>query len=86
MKATHAAGLVLAAWYLMVAPTSNGKTNVDAPMNQWKQSGPYDSSEECEATRKQIVAIASGVGSKAPPGSVWAKCVSADDPSLKKSQ
>jgi hypothetical protein len=84
MKSLHAAGLVLAAWYLMVAPTTNGKTRVDAPMSQWKQSGPYDSSEECEATRKQIVAIAGGVGSKAPPGSVWAKCLSADDPSLKK--
>ena len=83
MKATHALGLVVAAWYLMVAPTSNGKTNVDAPLNQWKQSGPYDSAGDCEATKKQIVAIAAGVGSKAPPGSVWAKCVSADDPTLK---
>jgi hypothetical protein len=84
MKPFHAVGLALAAWYLMVAPTTNGKTDVTAPMNKWKQSGPYDDSVECEATRKQIVAIATGVGSKAPTGSVWAKCVSADDPSLKK--
>jgi hypothetical protein len=84
MKVTHAAGLLLAAWYLMVAPAGEGRIKVDAPMNQWKQSGPYDSMNECEATRKQIVAIAGGVGSKAPPGSVWAKCVSADDQSLKK--
>jgi len=84
MKLPHAAGLLLAAWYLMVAPTTNGKTNVDAPMSQWKRSVPYDSSNECEATRKQIVAIATGVGSKAPPGSVWAKCVADDDPGLKK--
>jgi hypothetical protein len=83
MRITHAAGLLLAAWYLMVAPTTNGKTNVDAPINQWKKSGPYDNPIDCEATRKQIVAIASGVGSKAPPGSVWAKCVSTDDPALK---
>ncbi len=84
MKAFHAAGLALAAWYLMVAPKTNGKVNVDAPMNQWKQSGPYDTSGDCEATKNQIVAIAGGVGSNAPAGSVWAKCVSEDDPSLKK--
>ncbi len=84
MKPFHAVGLALAAWYLMVAPTTNGKTNVDAPMSKWKQSGPYDSSNDCEATRKQIVGIATGVGSNVPTGSVWAKCVSADDPSLHK--
>jgi hypothetical protein len=83
MKITHAVGMVLAAWYLMVAPTSNGKTHVDAPLSQWKQSGPYDDVNDCEATKKQIMAIASGVGSNAPPGSVWAKCVSTDDPALK---
>jgi hypothetical protein len=83
MKITHVLGVVLVGWFLMVAPTSNGKTNVDAPLSQWKQSGPYDNVIDCEATRKQIVAIASGVGSKAPPGSVWAKCVSTDDPALK---
>ena len=84
MKCTHAAALALAAWYLFVAPTTNGKTRVDAPMSQWKQSGPYESQVDCEATRKQIVAIASGVGSNAPPGSVWAKCLQDNDPSLKK--
>jgi hypothetical protein len=84
MKCTHAATLALAAWYLFVAPTTNGKTRVDAPMNQWKRSGPYDSYQDCDLTQKQIVAIAGGVGSKAPPGSVWAKCMQDNDPSLNK--
>jgi hypothetical protein len=84
MKAFHAVGLAMAAWYLMVAPNTNGKIDVNAPMSKWKQSGPYDTSGDCEATRKQIVAIAGGVGSKAPAGSVWSKCVADNDPSLKK--
>jgi hypothetical protein len=84
MKVSHAVGLALAAWYLMVAPTTNGKTDVNAPMSKWKQSGPYDSADECQATRNQIVAIAGGVGSKTPAGSVWAKCMQDNDPSLKK--
>ncbi len=83
MKITHAAGLLLAAWYLMVAPTTNSKTNVNAPLSQWKQSGPYDNVIDCEATRNQIVAIARGVGSNAPAGSIWTRCVSTDDPALK---
>ncbi len=83
MKRTHALALALAAWYLFVAPTTNGKTRPDAPMSQWKRSGPYDSYQDCELTRSQIVAIAGGVGSKAPPGSVWAKCLQDNDPSLK---
>jgi hypothetical protein len=83
MKRSHTIALALAAWYLMVAPTTNGKTRVDAPVSEWKRSGPYDSFDDCEATRKQIVAIATGVGSNAPAGSVWAKCLSEDDPSLK---
>ncbi len=84
MKRWHTAALALAAWYLMVAPKTNGKIEVNVPLNQWKQSGPYESADDCEATRKQIVAIATGVGSNAPAGSVWAKCVSSDDPAMKK--
>lgn len=84
MKSLHAAALALGAWYLMVAPTTNGKTRPDAPMSEWKRSGPYESYQDCDLTQKQIVAIAGGVGSKAPPGSVWAKCVSVDDSTSKK--
>jgi len=84
MKPFHAAPLVLIAWYLMIAPSTKGTMNLDAPVSQWKHSESFDSQPDCEAARKQIVAVANAVGSKAPPGSVWAKCLSADDPSLKK--
>jgi hypothetical protein len=84
MKPFHAVGLVLIAWYLLIAPSTKGTTNVDAPARQWKHSESFDNAPDCEAARKQIVAVATAVGSKAPPGRVWAKCLASDDPSLKK--
>jgi uncharacterized protein YfaP (DUF2135 family) len=85
MKHSYATVLAAAAaWYLMVAPSTNGTMNVDAPLNQWKQSaGSYESSDECEVERKQVVAVATAVGSKAPAGKVWAMCVASDDARLK---
>jgi hypothetical protein len=84
MKPFQAAGLALIAWYLMIAPSTKGTMDVNAPVRDWKHSESFDSASDCEAARKQIVAVATAVGSKAPAGSVWAKCLSDDDPSLKK--
>ncbi len=84
MKPFHAAALALIAWYLMIAPSTKGVIKVDAPVREWKHSESFDSHPDCEAARKQIVAVAKAVGSKAPAGSVWAKCLASDDPSLKK--
>ena len=84
MRIGHAAAaVVLVAWFLLFAPKTKGVMNVDAPVSQWTQSASYDSSAECEAARKQIVAVATAVGSTAKPGSVWAMCVAEDDPRLK---
>ncbi len=75
--------IALVAWYLLFAPKTNGVMKVDAPVGQWTRSASYDTSGDCEAARKQIVAVATAVGSNAKPGSVWAMCVAADDPRLK---
>lgn len=83
MNFRHTSPLLVAAWYLLFAPATKGVMKVDAPLSQWKQTGSYDNSGDCEAARKQIVAVANAVGSKAPPGSVWAMCVPSDDPRLK---
>jgi hypothetical protein len=84
MKPFHAAGLAMIAWYLLIAPSTKGTMNVNAPVREWKHSESFDNVSDCEAARKQIVAVATAVGSKAAPGSVWAKCLSSDDPALKK--
>jgi hypothetical protein len=83
MRIRYTAPVALVAWYLLFAPKTNGKMNVDAPVSQWTQSASYDTTDDCEAARKQIVAVATAVGSNAKPGSVWAMCVSAEDPRLK---
>lgn len=83
MKSVHAAGAALIAWYLLVAPNNKGVVNVNAPMRDWKHSESFDNQPDCETARKQIVAVATAVGSTAKPGTVWAKCLSSDDPSLK---
>jgi len=83
MKPRYSAPLLLVAWYLLFAPTTKGNMNVDAPLSQWKQSASYDTSDDCEGARKQIVAVATAVGSSAPKGRVWAMCVPTDDPRLK---
>ena len=74
---------LLVAWYLLYAPKDKGVMNVNAPLGQWTQSASYDTSGDCEGARKQIVAVATAVGSSAKAGTVWAKCVPADDPRLK---
>jgi hypothetical protein len=85
MKACNvAAAAAVIGWILILAPSKNHKMKVDAPLNEWKQSASYDSQGDCEAARKQIVAVATAVGSTAPAGSVWAMCLDGNDPRLKK--
>jgi hypothetical protein len=80
----NCAAAALIGWVLLLAPSKDHKMRVDAPLNEWKQSATYDTSMDCEGARKQIVAVATAVGSNAPPGSVWAMCLAGDDPRLNK--
>jgi hypothetical protein len=84
MPRNYTAAVALIGWVLILAPSKNGKLRVDVPLNEWKQTASYDTSMDCEGARKQIVAMANAIGSKAPPGSVWAMCLAGDDARLNK--
>jgi hypothetical protein len=93
----HAAALALAVWYLIGPPEKSGSDNdLKAPLGKWKIIDNYTDVAACEQGRIAHLsewydrADSDGVGTKAAINDarmlVWideAKCVSADDPSLK---
>jgi hypothetical protein len=79
MRKCYPAALVLISWLLMLPPpiyppvkdaSGNYKMNTSVPLSQWLTFKTFASQEACEAKLK-----------KAPS---FYKCVSSDDPALKK--
>jgi hypothetical protein len=99
MKPRHAVALVLVGWYLMVPPvTPKGVVDIDAPRSAWKNTGSFDSAQQCESTRILnptheawlSVARSAGLqGDNAGLERIWrqlladSECIATDDSRLK---
>ena len=93
MKLCRAAGLALAAWYLLYPPWSAEKNSIDPglPLDRWYEAATFNSLADCEANKLKVLedlekhthspdlARAIGILRMRPQ----ARCVSADDPRLK---
>jgi len=90
MKLRHAAALALVGWLMMTPPTArDGKILYNAPLADWEHERGGDTEAQCRANIENLLR---GI-KKAYPDSLkeekWqavraAKCISTDDPRLKK--
>jgi hypothetical protein len=77
MKRSQFVMIALMGWYLMLPPPAgSNRRMVFAPLSWWKTIDKFDSKEQCEDIRRQLIA--------AMPGTAidTSRCVSADNPDL----
>ena len=63
MKLRHAAALALTFWLLVSPPIHEEKVDLSAPVKHWRLTGHvFDSLDDCQAYKAQIIAGSSLVG------------------------
>jgi hypothetical protein len=86
MNLRHAATLALVGWYFLVAPVvgKDGQVHYDyaAPLSKWNQERAFDTADECEAYRTQLLKASKGAGTAAT-AILMDRCIASDDPRLK---
>ncbi len=95
MRISHYVAFALIGCYLMVPPpdTATGAPRTSAPYSEWLQSEHFDTVNECENFKKQVIKDApaayraSGADNKRLQrliaGDRASRCISDDDPHLK---
>ena len=72
--------LVALGWILLLPPTNAKNVMHDAPLNTWKNSGVYDSVDDCKTV---IERLNGGIRDRESETRVsGAQCVPSDDPRL----
>lgn len=98
MNARHAAALALVSFYLLTPPMTQSPVAIsihaNLPLSEWENQGTFDTKEECERGKAEIVAqhpTPTGYwehwrdGFRSFEGSAMrlSQCISSDDPRLK---
>ncbi len=101
MNLRHAAALALVGWFLMTAPVADQGAIIyqDASLSDWKKAEHFDSENDCEARRREVIMDSQDAAALAPNSEVdedakqeaanavnealVSRCVADDDPALK---
>ncbi len=99
MRLRHADALVLVGWYLLMPPWIGPTLDLRTPLSKWVNQGSFDSDEQCENARADLINGFKGdldtAEGKAPDCEDVAmlqmadeveeesECVATDDPRLK---
>jgi hypothetical protein len=94
MKPRHAAALALVGWYLLYPRWNAKKATLDPglPLYRWYQVATFDSSADCEARKMKVLEDPDNHTHARDAKKIadqerlrhQARCVSADDPQLKR--
>jgi hypothetical protein len=98
MKPRHAAALAMVGWYLLYPPwnAEKGREDPGLPLNRWYQVATFDSSADCEARKMKVLEVLEDlekqthdldgqeIAASMRMRFHQARCVSADDPQLKR--
>ena len=84
MNPRHAAALALVGWCLVLPPASESFTfiNSKAPLSQWTLDGQFDSAQNCENRRQQLI-HENWKSADEKRRFQLSRCVPRDDPRLK---
>jgi len=90
MKASHAAALALASWYLMIPPIKDGKQLLDhAALAQWQIAATLDSADNCKIKKReftdqgnQLIVDPSKSVKLVARAELMAQCVDSSDPRI----
>jgi hypothetical protein len=89
MKSHQVFALVLIGWYLVLPPVAATEKKwkdyaVDAPLSRWQIYKSFDSAAQCEQERDKLRTNNIRADNPVVQSSMFARCISTDDPRLAK--